>query len=268
MLRLGESSGDLAGPLLAGAEQRERLETLRRRLLQAAAYPALLSLVLLALGALLAFFVLPRFAALYKSMGSDLPWLTRALLAVLHGLPWLLAVLLASAGLAWLWAARQGPAALRLRLHALILRLPLVGPLATEMLWGRAAGALRAQLAAGERVTQALRLAAEGAGNLQLAARLSATAQAVAEGSAVSAALHEAGAPAVLTKLARVGERSGDLAGLCGQAAVLLESRFERRLTRYSAMVEPVMILVAGLVVGVVVVALYLPIFQMGTLLR
>jgi type IV pilus assembly protein PilC len=268
-VRLGESSGDLSGALRSYSEQKKRQVELWKKMVQAAAYPLFLMVVLGAIALLLGLFVLPRFAKMYSDFGAALPLPTQWLLkgvAWFPGLVGVAAVLVACLVALWHRSGRDDEA--RIRRDGFLLELPIVGKVLLEAGYTRAAQALRALLDSGATVPRAMLETAAWTGNAKIQADLRGAAARIAAGASMSESLRACAAPPALVNFVAAGERSGTLAALLGQAADLLGARLERRMARLGSVAEPALVLVAGLLVGLVVVALYLPIFKLGSVIR
>lgn len=261
--RLGHILDRLADHLDAGA-------ALRRRLLAALAYPALLLLVALLVVAGLMLYVVPEVTAVFLRSGQALPWATRALLAISAGLGaalwWLLpALALGAAALAARWRA---PVFVAWR-HRLWLRLPWL----RGLLHGREAGAYLRTLAllggAAMPLLDAMRLAAETVGNVHLRADLALAATRVREGAALSRALAQCGwFPPLALRLIGSGERAGRLDAMLGEAAAQLDRALDATLSVLLAMLAPLVILLVGALVLFIVLAILLPIFQLNQLVQ
>lgn len=264
----GEQSGRLALLLTRLAETLEAQVALRSRLMAALAYPVLLLLV--AVGVIIAMlvFVVPGIAEQLTASGAELPWLTRAVLAAsefLHA--WGLWLLLAVAlGLGGLLLALRRPAA-RARLDAALLRIPGVGPwlAAIEAVrWSRLLGTM---VGAGLPLAEALELTAPTLGNAAWREGTEKMAARVRSGASLSAGLPLLpAAPPLLLSLTRSGEASGRLAPLLDGAAITLDQQVADRSRAVLSLAEPVIIVLMGGIVGLIIVAVLLPILQLNQL--
>lgn len=239
------------------------LGALRDKLVSASIYPAILIVASLLVLGFLTVFVVPRFAQVYADTGGELPIASRALLAVGQGVAG--HPLVAAGGLAalvaWLVMAARSPA-LRARANALLWRLPKVGERLRLMELAALYRTLGLLLQAGVPVVAALEASRELVGAGLRPALLAAT-QAVREGVRLSDALqrHALVTPVSLRML-RVGERSGELGAMLERAAAFYDEELTRFTDWIGKVVNPVLMMVMGLVIGGVVVVMYLPMFQ------
>ncbi len=267
LLAAGEECGALEEALHTVADELRHRHASIRQIRRAAAYPAWIAAMASAVVILLLVVVAPRFEALYAQSGAALPWLTRWVVAASHGVAALLpgavavgTVLISALTLVWRRWHRGRRAILRRwwrhRLAAI------QRDAALERLF-RTLGRL---LAAGVPLLDALPHAAQAAGD-PLREHIDQAHRAVAAGTPFPRALrHTDPATATGAHLAAIGEECGRLDEMLRQAADYHRHRLEQRLERLAAWVEPALITVAGLVTAAIVAALYLPIFQLGTL--
>lgn len=270
MIAAGELSGALDVMCDRAAGYQERMLNLRDKVRTALFYPAMVLLMALFLTLALLLFVIPSFARLYADAGALLPWPTRVVLAISDGLmaygPWILLMLLGIGGV----LARLGPRwpALRTALDRFVLHIPLLGGLITKAALARWAGTFAALFAAGIPLRQTLE-AASGASGYTVYAEAGASLQSdVTAGQTVSAALARARVfPSMMVQMAAVGEESGSLDGLMAKVADYYEQEVAEAVARLSNLIEPVLMVVLGLLIGGVVIAMYLPVFRMGSVL-
>ncbi|MGB4598967.1 MAG: type II secretion system inner membrane protein GspF [Trichlorobacter sp.] len=270
MVSAGEAGGALDRVLLRLADFLERQDELRRTVSSAMAYPALMALVGGGVMLFLLTFVIPKITGIFADSKATLPFLTVALLAVSNTLRtfwWLLA--LAVAGMIWLYRRLiRRPDVIAARDRWLV-RLPLVGRLLQTLILARFTGILGLLLSSGVPLLKSLEISSAAVVNRTYQTALTNAGVAVAEGGSLSAALsNPALFPPLLTHLIAVGERSGTLVENLETAGHSFEREFESSTTRLVSLLEPVMILVMGLTVGLVVVAVLLPIFQLNQLVR
>ncbi len=271
MVRAGESVGQIDEMLLRLAEAREHDDELRGRVLAAVAYPALV----LGIGAVSVFviltFFLPRITHLFEGMDRVLPVPTRIVLA-LSGVfaawwGWLLAgaVLLAFALYRYARSERG-----RLAMDALVLRLPLAGRFALDTDLVRFARTLALLIAAGIPIERALSLGAKTLLNRRLrAAVLKVETDTVRRGASLAEGFRrQAEVPIFMTNMMAVGEEGGRLDETLQEAASFYQRELDRDLRLMTALLEPALILLVGAVVGFIIFAMLLPIFQIGQSVR
>lgn len=259
-----ERTGQLREALQAHAEYLAWVESLRDRLVSASLYPLLLLFAGTAVVLFLLVYVVPRFAGLLDGVHGDIPAASRALLALgrwTGAHPLLGAAvamgLLAAPALAW-----QQPA-LRERLMALAWSMPLLASRMRLLALARLYRTLSMLLSAGVPVVSALRTA-RGVFAPHLRASLDAATAGVEQGRRLSDALLQQGLTTpVSVRMLRVGERSGSVGPMLGEAAAFYDEELSRLTEVVSRLVSPLLMLLMGGVIGTVVVLMYLPIFQL-----
>ncbi len=268
MVRAGEHAGLLGAVLDQLADHIERRHHLQQQVQMALLYPATLLVVALGVIALLMGLVMPELLALFQRTGSELPVLTRGLIAVsgfVTGWWWLLLL----AAIALPLGARQllRIEVWRLRRDAFVLRLPLVSRLLLAADTARFAATLSILSASGVALVDALAIAAGVMGNRVLRQRTEQTVIAVQEGGSLAQALDACGFfPPLLTQMVASGESSGTLDALLKRAAAAQERELELTLNGLMKVLEPLIIVTMAIVVGAIVLAVLLPIMQMNTL--
>jgi general secretion pathway protein F len=258
LVAAGEAGSGLAPALARAASLAERAAETRAAIRAALAYPLLLAGAGTASIVLLVGFVLPRFAAILRDLGQQLPASARIVLAVADGVRagWLPALLTVAAALA-VWRAWSSTAEGKRQWHALLLDVPLAGGIRRASATARFAAALAALLESGVPIAPALAHAVKAAGDAALSARILAAREAVLGGSGLAAALdaNDAATPTTV-RLVRAGEETGRLAAMLDQAARLESSRAETAIRGAVKGIEPAMILVFGGIVAMVAAAL------------
>lgn len=254
VVRAGERSGDLAGAFARLAEQLDRDERLRSRLLSLAIYPIVLATAGAVALIVLAFFVLPRFAALLQSTGAVLPTSTAIVLATAnglrHGWPLLLGCA-AALPLALVWSRQTNDG--RLAVSRLLLGAPVIGSLRRQALSARAARLLGVLVGGGAPLLHALDEARACLSDPLAQHDLERVGTEVREGAPLHRAIAQGGMfHPLLAQLVAVGEESGRLQEFLLKAADILEERTERAAQRLVTLLEPAMIVTFGLVVAFV----------------
>lgn len=264
-VRSSERTGNLPEAMERFIAYQQQFDLLRKKLVSAAIYPALLVTVGGFVTLFLLGYVVPRFAAVYESSGRPMPWASGALLSVGH-LVYDHAVialsLLATVIVLAVWQLRQ--AATRQKLVELALRLPGLAPRADLFRLSRFYRALSLLLSSGIALPRAMGMV----GGLLSSAQRTALAGArerIEEGGSVSQALVQFGlATPVAKSLVQVGERSGQLAPMFDRTARFHDEEMTRWIDATSKLLEPVLMLAIGLVIGLVVVLMYMPIFELA----
>jgi general secretion pathway protein F len=268
VIAAGEQSGQLGTVLERLADDLETREALKNKLVGAALYPAIVTLVAVVIVVFLVSYVVPQVAGVFAGSQRALPFLTVAMLGLSevvrsHGWLMLGALLLAVGGLV---AARRN-AGLRLRMDAAWLRLPLVGRLARGYNAARFAATLAMLAAAGVPILRALQTAAETLSNQAMRADALDALVLVREGAPLASALaSKKRFPPLLAMFARLGEQTGQLPAMLGRAAEQLGTEVQRRAMQLATILEPLLIVGMGLVVMLIVLAVLMPIIQLNQL--
>lgn len=267
-VRASERTGDLPHALARYIAYQLQFEGIRKKLISASIYPVMLLVVGSFVTLFLLGYVVPRFSAVYASSGRDLPWLSLALLAfgkALHA-HWQLALAGFAVVAGGAGAALSRPAGRRW-LGAQVLRLPALARRADAFRLARFFRAVSLLLASGIALPKALGMVTGLLGPGQQRA-LAAARVAVDQGQPLSQALREQGlSDPVADSLIRVGERSGQMAEMLERTARFHDEDFARWVDWASRLLEPLLMVLIGLIVGTVVVLMYMPIFDLaGTL--
>ena len=262
----GEQGGALGQVLDKLADDLEERQALKSKLIGASLYPAIVSGIALLIVIFLVTYVVPQVASVFTSSRRALPLLTVAMLALsqfVRDWGWLVALGVAGGITALLLLRRQD--AVRLRMDAAWLRLPLVGRLARGYNAARFAGTLAMLAGAGVPILKALQAAAETLGNRAMRAdALDALVQ-VREGAPLASALAaKKRFPGLLAMFARLGEQTGQLPQMLSRAAAQLSGEVQRRAMALATVLEPLLIVAMGAVVMLIVLAVLLPIIQLN----
>jgi general secretion pathway protein F len=264
-VRASEKTGDLAPALSRYVAWHERMDAVRRRVVNASLYPMLL----LGVGALVSLFLLlylvPRFSHIFEDRGTELPMLSQLLLAwgkLVDGHAGLVSGALAALAVAAVYALRQP--ALRLALHRALWRFPATGERLKIYELARFYRTVGMLLGGGMPLVAALDMCAPLL-HPMLRAPLAAAVRAIAEGRPVSASMERHGltSPVALRMLA-VGERGGNMAEMMERVAVFHDEEIGRWVDRFTRLFEPLLMTGIGLVIGTIVILMYMPIFELA----
>ncbi|NIF30153.1 type II secretion system F family protein [Pantoea sp. Tr-811] len=270
LIRVGEQSGTLDRQLEQLAGMLEQRQALHKRVRKAMFYPLLLLLTGLGVAAILLLEVIPRFESLFAGFEAGLPAFTQWVIDLSTGLG-RYAPVLAITGLALGFAVTQlyrkhAPA--RLWISRQALRLPVFGPLLNQAALARFARTLATSYAAGVPLLDALGTVARACGSSLHEQAVMQVRRAMANGQALNQAMAlEPLFPPLLVQLTAIGESSGTLDQMLEKSASHYEEQVSQALDQLTSLLEPAIVLVLGLLVGGLVVAMYLPIFQLGSLI-
>ena len=265
MLRAAERTGDLGGALRRYVTYQAQVDLVRKKIVSASIYPVLL----LSVGGLVVFFlmayVVPKFSAIYESTGANLPWVSQLLLKwgqLLHehGAGVLAVFIIAALALAY---GLSRPA-VRRWVVARLWRVPAVGERMRVYQLARLYRALAMLLNGGIPVSTALDMV-QGLLQPVLRARLQAAGRLIREGQSISQAMDDNGlATPVALRLLRVGERSGQMGEMMERIANFYDEEMARWVEWFTRLFEPLLMTLIGLVIGIIVVLMYLPIFELA----
>jgi len=264
IVQVGEDSGTLDQAMHRLADFLEAQARIRARVQAALAYPVLMAFVGIGVLAFLFAFVVPKITRMLEDMGQDLPWPTQLLItlnSLLSSYWWLLLIM--AAGAAYFLARYRQSAAGRLHLDRLQLKAPLFGKLLLLIITARLARTLATLLSNGVPLLKALAITRSLTSNRLLNQALATASQRVQEGGSLAAALRESALfPPMLAQLVSAGEKSGQLEDMLYRVADSYEHQTDLSITGMLSLLEPLMILVMGCLVGFVVLAILLPIFE------
>jgi general secretion pathway protein F len=264
-LKASERTGNIGESLSRYIAYQEELERVRKKVVSAMIYPAVLMVVgALVLGFLM-FYVVPRFAGVYEDVSGNLPFFSKLLLSVggavkNHG--WLFAV--SGALTLALGAYGLSQASFRAWLNEQLWRIPAIGERMKIYQLARLYRTVGMLLRAGIPAVKALEMVKDLL-SVQLRPQLSRARQLIGEGQAMSAALDATGlATPVATRMMLVGERSGDMGEMMARIARFHDDQIARYVDWFTRAFEPVLMAVLGIAVGLVVVLMYMPIFELA----
>lgn len=266
----GEESGALPTVLQHLADYLDAHQALKQKTSLALLYPVLVTVVAIMIVTGLLVYVVPQVVGVFQQSRQSLPLLTRGLIGLSDFLratwPYLVAIIVGAAVAARM-ALRHD--ATRHRWHALLLRMPWLGPLIRGTNTSRFASTLAILVGGGVPLLSALASAARVMTNMVLREAVERSIERVREGTSLARALGEARAfPPLLIHMVASGEVSGKLEQMLNRAALLETQALERRLTVFLTLLEPVMILVMGGIVLMIVLAILLPIIEINQLVH
>lgn len=269
-LMAGERAGDLDGVIRRYVAYEKIIGTVRRKALSALMYPALLVVMMVGLVLVIVLKVVPAFADFYAGFDAELPLTTRLIVGtsnLLVGNLWaLVAGLVAVAVLAFRWYQIPGQ---RERIDRVMLGLPGVGGTLRKFATTQFSRTLATLLGGGIPLVNALDTGADSMANRYLAREVRTVAERVREGQGFAAALRDRRAlPDVAIKMIEVGESTGALQEMLHSLADFYDEEIETEVARAIALVEPVLLVLMGVVIAGVVLALYLPLFELSSVMR
>jgi len=270
MVAAGEASGALDLVLERLATFLEEQEALHSKVTTALAYPLLMIVVGCGVMLFLLGFVIPKITVVFADNKAALPLITVALIktSTLVRKGWWLVLLLGTGGVL-IYRRLMQEERFILKRDRLLLQLPGLGPLMSKLVLARFAKVLGLLLASGVPVIRAMEITAEAVVNRAYRTFLAGARSDLIEGGKLSASLGRSPLfPPLLVHMIGIGEQSGTLEAMLEKAGTAFEGEFNTATTRFMSLLEPVLVLAMGLAVGLVVVAVLLPIFQLNQLVK
>jgi general secretion pathway protein F len=266
MVRAGEASGSLETVLIRIADFMDQQEELRTKVTTAMVYPVLLGLVGFAVVIMLMVKVVPNIAEMFAEQNAQLPFSTRFLMwsSGILSRYWLVFLALAIVSVIVFRRFRASPEGRRL-IDGLLLRLPVLGDLIRKIAIARFSRTLATMLASGVALLEALDIVRGLLGNVVLEQVVTKARDEIREGAGIAPALKRSNQfPSLVTHMIAVGERSGQLEQMLTDIADAYDREASTAITRTTALLEPMMILVMAVSVGFIVFSIMTPIIQMN----
>ena len=266
-LMAGERSGNLDEVIRRYVAYEKVIGAVKKRTISALIYPAVLTVMMLGLVAIIVLRVVPSFAAFYENFERELPLSTRIIVGVSNAIVgniWLvLAVVGGTAFAAMSWARQPGN---RVRIDRMLLEVPWAGETLRKFSMSQMARTLGTLLGGGIPLVNGLEIVINSMSNRHLAGELEEVRRRVREGQSFAAALLARRVfPDVAVKMVEVGESTGALQEMLHSLADFYDEETETEVQRFITLVEPVLLVVMGLVIALVVIALYLPLFELSS---
>ncbi len=270
MARAGEESGSLSDALATVGLQMERSEELRRKIKGAMIYPSIVIAAIIVVGVLMLLFVVPTLTKTFSSLGVELPLATRAIVAISnfmvnHSILVLSAIILfVVGGIAFVRSRRGGNIVLALALH-----LPVVGELVRETYAARVSRTLSSLLSSGVPILSALSITKEVVHAPIFANVVEEAEERIKKGELLSAAFSEHSRlyPILMSEMILVGEETGKVSEMLKQIAEFYETDVAEKTKNLSTIIEPVLMLFIGVVVGIFAVSMIAPIYSLSSVI-
>lgn len=267
LVSAGESGGVLESLLDKLAVYKEKTQAIKKKVKTALTYPIAIIVVAIALIFIMMMFVLPAFKEVYANMGAELPDLTQLVmnlsdLFVDYG--WIMIILLIASAFG-LYKLHEKSPTFQKRIDALILRLPIFGTIvrkATIARWARTTSTL---FAAGVPLVKVLDSVAGASGNILYEEATQDIRAKVTQGLSLTSSMQSTDMfPNMVIQMAAIGEESGSLDDMLNKAAEFYEDEVDNSVSRLSALMEPIIMVVLGSLIGILLIAMYLPLFNLG----
>ena len=265
----GERSGSLDAMLRRYVAYEKVIDAVKRRTISALIYPVILVALSIGLVVIIVLRVVPAFSDFYASFGAELPWTTRVIVAisnfVLGEFLLLISALAIITAIILTWFRQPGQ---RARLDHALLSVPFVGQSCRKFATAQLARTLGTLLGGGIPLVNALDVSARSINNRYMAKELEAVTQRVREGQSLAASLTaRAIVPDVAVKMVEVGESTGALQDMLVSLADFYDEEIETEVSRFVTVIEPIILVVMGIVIAGLVLALYMPLFRLSSVI-
>ena len=267
LVSAGESGGVLESLLDKLAVYKEKTQAIKKKVKTALTYPIAIIVVAIALIFIMMMFVLPAFKEVYANMGAELPRLTQLVMSlsdlfVDYG--WIMIILLIVSAFG-LYKLHEKSPTFQKRIDALILRLPIFGTIvrkATIARWARTTSTL---FAAGVPLVEVLDSVAGASGNILYEEATQDIRAKVTQGLSLTSSMQSTDMfPNMVIQMTAIGEESGSLDDMLNKAAEFYEDEVDNSVSRLSHLMEPIIMVVLGSLIGILLIAMYLPLFNLG----
>ncbi len=267
LVEAGEQAGALETLLEKIATYKEKTEAIKKKIKKALTYPAAVLVVAVIVTTILLIFVIPEFEALFQGFGADLPAFTRMVVNLsefVRDKGWLLVMIIAGVISGYMYAHKRSRK-LREIQDRIMLKAPIVGPILVKAAIARFARTLSTMFAAGVPLVEALQSVAGATGNIVYENGCLAIRDEVSTGQRLQRAMENTDLfPNMVIQMIAVGEESGSLDEMSSKVADFFEEDVDNAVDNMSALLEPIIMAILGVLVGGLVIAMYLPIFKMG----
>jgi type IV pilus assembly protein PilC len=270
LVHVGETGGVLDSMLSRLSTYLEKAQALKHRVQMAIVYPVLVMTIAVLVVAFLMVFIIPIFAAFFENAGVPLPLPTRIVIAVSHGVTryWYIVIAVCAAA-TYAFRTWYRTEAGRLAVDRFFLRAPIFGPLVRKIAIARFTRTLSALLGGGVPIIDALRITAKTAGNRVVENSVMSARERVMAGHTLGERLKDSGVfPPMVVQMVIVGEQTGALDNMLAKVADYYEDEVDVAVSGLTALLEPLLIVFLGVVIGGIVIAIYLPIFKVVTLVK
>ncbi|HWG31097.1 MAG TPA: type II secretion system F family protein [Steroidobacteraceae bacterium] len=268
LVEAGEHAGALESLLDKIATYKEKTEALKKKVKKALFYPAAVMVVAVVVTVILLIFVIPQFEALFKGFGADLPAFTQMVINLskfVQAKGILIAIVVGAGIWAFIYFKKRSKG-MRMFLDRASLKIPIVGPILNKSAIARYARTLSTMFAAGVPLVEALESVAGACGNIVYENAVLKMKDEVATGQRLQRSMENANLfPNMVIQMIAVGEESGSLDAMSAKVATFYEAEVDNAVDSMSSLLEPLIMAILGVLVGSLVIAMYLPIFKLGS---
>jgi type IV pilus assembly protein PilC len=270
LVQAGETSGMLDAILDRLAMYQEKILAIKSKIKSALFYPITVIVVAFVVVVVIMTFVIPSFKSVFASFGANLPWLTLQVIAISDFFVkywWAMLIIIVATFIGLRVAIRRSEH-LRYMIHRLQLKLPVIGSILEKATIARWTRTLQTMFAAGVPLVESLDAVGGASGNLVYVAATKRIQTEVSTGTSLTNSMAATNLfPTMVLQMCQIGEESGSLDNMLGKVADFYEREVDDAVAALSSLLEPVIIVFLGIVVGGLVVAMYLPIFKLGAVI-
>jgi len=266
MVTVGEQSGQLVNTLKQAATFYEKMDSIRRKVVSAMAYPAVVFLVLIVVSTAMLLFVIPSFAKMYEEVGAKLPGPTLFVIGLSKFLQRYFLIILGALFVAIVAFRRfikteHG----KFLWDNFTMRVMIFGPLLKKVAIARFARTLSILISSGVEILQSLKITGKASGNKVIEKAMDRVAEKISAGETITKPIQETGIfPPLVVHLISVGEESGRLGDMLSKIADFYDDEVDTAVATLASTIEPIMIVIIGVFVGGMLIAMYLPIFGLA----
>jgi type IV pilus assembly protein PilC len=270
LVEAGEHAGALETVLDKIATYKEKTEALKKKIKKALFYPAAVLGVAVIVTVILLLFVIPQFESLFKGFGADLPAFTQFVINLSRWLQangWMVLIIVVAASFTFGYFYKRSRA-MRQFLDRMSLQIPVIGPILKKAAIARFARTLATMFGAGVPLVEAMKSVAGATGNIVYQDAVMRMRDEISTGLRMQRAMENTGLfPNMVVQMIAVGEESGSLDEMAAKVADFYESDVDAAVDGLSSLLEPLIMVILGVLVGGLVVAMYLPIFKLGAVI-
>jgi type IV pilus assembly protein PilC len=268
LVHSGEQAGVLESLLHKIADYKEKTESIKAKIKKALTYPIAVLVIAVVVSSVLLIFVVPQFEELFKGFGAELPAFTQLVVGMSRFMQqywWLLIGVIVGVGFVF-GRLKRDSKAFNHGMDRLVLKVPVVGEVIRKAAIARFARTLSTMSAAGVPLVEALQSVSGATGNIVFGSAILAMRDEIATGTQLQVCMKQSGLfPNMVVQMVAIGEESGSLDGMLSKVADFYEEEVDNMVDSLSSLLEPMIMAILGVIVGGLIIAMYLPIFKLGS---
>jgi type IV pilus assembly protein PilC len=268
LVHSGEQAGVLEGLLHKIADYKEKTESIKAKIKKALTYPIAVLVIAGIVSAVLLIFVVPQFEELFKGFGAELPAFTQMVVGMsrfMQSYWWAIIAVLFGVGFVF-GRLKRDSKAFNHGMDRVVLKIPVVGEIIRKAAIARFSRTLSTMSAAGVPLVEALQSVSGATGNVVFGSAILAMRDEIATGTQLQVCMRQSGLfPNMVIQMVAIGEESGSLDGMLSKVADFYEEEVDNAVDSLSSLLEPMIMAILGVIVGGLIIAMYLPIFKLGS---